>query len=111
MDPVNPVVGPISGNEIWLGTMAPKRWAKRAVTRNMIKRQAYTLLSQVQLPLAAYVVRLRAEFGKTQFVSASSVALKVAVRQELHQLLATVASAGVNLAVGNGEPIMKQPTP
>ena len=29
--------------DIWLGAMVPKRWAKRAVTRNAIKRQIYTV--------------------------------------------------------------------
>ncbi len=65
--------------------MVPKRWAKRAVTRNMIKRQIYSLGAQAAsaLPRAAYVVRLRAGFDRQQFVSATSDALKRAVRQEL----------------------------
>lgn len=75
--------------DVWLGAMVPKRWAKRAVTRNMIKRQAYTVLSHIELPQAAYVVRLRRDFSKTQFVSATSAVLKSAVRQELHQLIGT----------------------
>jgi ribonuclease P protein component len=85
----SPNVGVIDSGDIWVGAMVPKRWAKRAVTRNMIKRQAYTVLSQVRLPRAAYVVRLRCDFSKAQFVSATSTALKSAVRQELHQLIAT----------------------
>lgn len=68
-----------------MGAMVPKRWAKRAVTRNMIKRQIYSLgsLADTALPPAAYVVRLRAAFDRAQFVSASSNALKRQVRQEL----------------------------
>ena len=27
----------------WMGAMVPKRWAKRAVTRNCIKRQAFNV--------------------------------------------------------------------
>jgi ribonuclease P protein component len=79
-----------------IGAMVPKRWAKRAVTRNMIKRQIYSVGAQAAsaLPCAAYVVRLRAGFDRQQFVSASSVALKRAVRQELLALFASVQRPG-----------------
>lgn len=74
---------------VWLGAMVPKRWAKRAVTRNALKRQIYAVsqLYQAQLPVAAYVVRLRSGFDRVQFTSASSDALKLAASTELHQLL------------------------
>ena len=77
----------------WLGVLLPKRWAKRAVTRNAIKRQIYTVSQALQpsLPIAAHVVRLRSAFDRAQFPSASSEALKLAVRTELHQLFARVA--------------------
>jgi len=73
---------------VWLGAMAPKRWAKRAVTRNAIKRQIYNVSSDFEaaLPQAAHVVRLRAAFDRKEFVSASSDKLKAAVRAELQQL-------------------------
>lgn len=74
----------------WIGALVPKRWAKRAVTRNMIKRQIYTMI-QIQKPahrVAAQVVRLRAGFGPDRYPSATSIALKAAVRQELEQLFA-----------------------
>ena len=73
---------------VWLGAMVPKRWAKRAVTRNAIKRQIYNLSVQFEphLGIAAHVVRLRAAFDRKQFVSASSEALKAAVRAELLSL-------------------------
>jgi ribonuclease P protein component len=29
--------------EPWMGAIVPKRWARRAVTRNTIKRQIYTV--------------------------------------------------------------------
>ncbi len=75
--------------------MVPKRWAKRAVTRNMIKRQIYTStrLLQPALPQTAHVVRLRVGFDKLQFVSASSAALKLVVRQELDQLFSLARQA------------------
>ena len=73
---------------VWLGAMVPKRWAKRAVTRNAIKRQIYSLSSELEPTLAqqAHVVRLRAAFDRVQYVSAASAALKRAVRIELQQL-------------------------
>ena len=68
--------------------MVPKRWARRAVTRNTIKRQIYTVSQAfaARLPLAAHVVRLRTGFDRKQFISATSAHLKLAVRLELEQL-------------------------
>ncbi len=76
--------------DVWMGAMVPKRWAKRAVTRNTIKRQIYALSQDFAAALqpAAHVVRLRTGFDKTRFVSAASVQLKAAVRAELQQLFA-----------------------
>ena len=73
---------------VWVGAMAPKRWARRAVTRNAIKRQIYAVASEFEarLPQAAFVVRLRSTFDRKQFLSATSDVLKRAVRQELLQL-------------------------
>ena len=87
-------------SDVWLGVQVPKRWAKRAVTRNAIKRQIYTVSLDFESAMqpAAYVVRLRAVFDRKQFVSATSDALKVAVRKELLHLFAkataTVARPG-----------------
>lgn len=77
-------------DDVWLGAMVPKRWAKRAVTRNAIKRQVYTVSQEFEssLSLAAHVVRLRSSFDRQHFVSANSDALKAAVRSELRQLFA-----------------------
>lgn len=73
--------------------MVPKRWARRAVTRNTIKRQIYAVgaLFEARLPQAAHVVRLRTAFDRKQFVSASSDQLKRAVRAELLQLFGQAA--------------------
>ena len=81
--------------DVWLGAMVPKRWAKRAVTRNSIKRQIYNVSSEFEsvLPTAAHVVRLRSGFDRSKFVSASSDALKVAVRSELVQLFCNATHA------------------
>ena len=80
--------------DVWLGAMVPKRWARRAVTRNAIKRQIYNVSAHFAetLPCAAHVVRMRSEFDRKQFISASSDALKAAVRAELEQLFARAAA-------------------
>ena len=80
-----------SGPDVWLGAMVPKRWARRAVTRNAIRRQIHAVGESLQPPLAAdaHLVRLRAGFARSQFPSASSTALKAAVRAELLQLFAS----------------------
>ena len=79
-----------------MGAVVPKRWAKRAVTRNGIKRQIYTMSAALtpSLPTAAHVVRLRTAFAREQFVSAWSEALKAAVRGELQQLFERAAKPG-----------------
>jgi ribonuclease P protein component len=83
---------------VWLGAMVPKRWAKRAVTRNAIKRQIYSVGQEfaATLPVCAHVVRLRSSYDKALFPSASSEALRRTVREEL-QLLFTRAVAQANL--------------
>ena len=80
-------------SDVWLGAMVPKRWARRAVTRNTIKRQIHAVaaLFEARLPQAAHVVRLRATFDRKQFVSATSDPLKQAVRAELLQLFGHAA--------------------
>ena len=80
-------------HDVWLGAMVPKRWAKRAVTRNTIKRQIYAVGAsfEARLPQAAHVVRLRTAFDRKQFASASSDQLKQAVRAELLQLFGQAA--------------------
>ena len=80
---------------VWLGAMVPKRWARRAVTRNAIKRQIYNVSERfgARLPVAAHVVRLRTTFDRKLFISASSDQLKLAVRLELEQLFERAALA------------------
>lgn len=83
-----PEAAPFVEGRLLLGGLIPKRWAKRSVTRNLIKRQIYEVsaLYAHELTPTAHVVRLRAEFDKRHFLSASSVALKKTVRSELTQL-------------------------
>ena len=77
------------GAQAYSGAIVPKRWARRAVTRNLIKRQIRHIMP-AHIPALpdglAVVVRQRAAFDPQQFVSASSAMLRTAVRQELREL-------------------------
>ena len=80
---------------VWIGAMVPKRWARRAVTRNTIKRQIYIVSAGFlnNYPQAAFVVRLRKEFSRKEFFSATSDFLREAVRAEI----VTLMQAGIGL--------------
>jgi ribonuclease P protein component len=84
---------PLSAARPIIGVICPKRWAKRAVTRNTYKRQIYAVTHELadQLPAACLVLRLAASFSREEFTSATSAKLKVAVRQELKGLLGKIA--------------------
>ncbi|CAK7021553.1 ribonuclease P protein component [Saezia sanguinis] len=73
-----------------LGLIIPKRWAKRAVTRSLVKRQcrAQFALAAADLPAGDWIIRLRRSLDSGQWNSASSPALKQHVRQEIQHLLA-----------------------
>ncbi len=83
--------------QAWLGTVVPKRHAKRAVTRNLLKRQIRAALLRRDLPGQAllrsglWVVRLRAPFDRLAFASAASPALREAARAEIEALLGQAA--------------------
>ena len=76
------------GGKLVFGAVTPKKCAKSAVTRNLIRRQVQAVIKERSPKLVStiYVVRLRDSFKEKSFMSASSVALKKAVRQELIQL-------------------------
>jgi ribonuclease P protein component len=80
----------------WLGTVVPKRHARRAVTRNLLKRQMRQLMADrcAALPNGLWVLRLKAPFDRTRFVSPSSAALRDSARAELADLLQRAASRG-----------------
>jgi ribonuclease P protein component len=67
----------------------PKRHARRAVTRNLLKRQMRAAMQAhgPHLPPGLWVLRLKQPFDRKNFVSASSEALRLAVRDELAVLL------------------------
>lgn len=77
----------------WLGTVVPKRHARRAATRNLLKRQMRAVM-QAQLPALAsglWVVRLKAPFDQRQFPSAASAPLRASAREELSVVLQRAA--------------------
>ena len=73
----------------WLGTVVPKRHARRAVTRNLLKRQMRAVVQHEadKLPPGLWVLRLKAPFDKQQFPSAASAPLRDTARSELAILL------------------------
>ena len=88
-----PVDDPLTGH--WIGCVVPKRHARRAVTRSLLKRQIRGVFSEhaCRLPAGQWLVRLRQPFGTVKFVSASSAALRTAARDELDALLSRAAAA------------------
>ncbi|MEI6029280.1 MAG: ribonuclease P protein component [Betaproteobacteria bacterium] len=97
----NPHQGsPEQGFPRWMGCVVPKRHARRAVTRNLIKRQirASALRIQAGLPGGMWLVRLRQPFAVSAFPSAASPALRAAVRSELDRLMQKAAQRPLPLA-------------
>ncbi|SEL76220.1 ribonuclease P protein component [Roseateles sp. YR242] len=77
----------------WLGYVVPKRHARRAVTRTLLKRQIRQVFGTLPtLPPGLWVVRLRLPFDRKQFPSASSDALRAAAREELQYLIRKISS-------------------
>ncbi len=75
-------------NERWLGLVVPKRHAKRAVTRTLVKRQIRHVAAAcaARLEPGLWVVRQRSPFDPKLYPSAASDALKEAARAELRAL-------------------------
>lgn len=84
-----------AANNVWLGLVVPKRYAKRSVTRSLMKRQMRSAVvqqqSQAPLKKGLWVLRLRAAFDASRFKSAASPELKHAVNEELRELLSSTA--------------------
>ncbi len=77
-----------------LALVVPKRHAKRAATRNLIKRQIREALRRRldRWSGRQILIRQRGPFDRQQFPSAASDALRAAVRAELDLLFAQVAA-------------------
>lgn len=94
-----------SSPELWLGAVVPKRHARRAVTRSLLKRQIRSALERhaAALPAGLWLVRLRSPFPTAQFPSAASPALAGAARGELDRLLTRVQPSPAS-AAGAADP-------
>jgi ribonuclease P protein component len=85
--------GGFTGLDRWLGLVVPKRHARRAVTRTLVKRQIRNVAAAcaARLEPGLWVVRQRSPFDPKQFPSAASDALKEAARAELRALFERAA--------------------
>jgi len=83
---------PLSGQ--WLGMVVPKKHARRAVTRNLIKREMRATMASAgaALPAGLWVLRLKAPFDRQVFTSPGSALLLQAARDELLLLLQRAAA-------------------
>jgi ribonuclease P protein component len=86
--------GPTGVDDLRLALIVPKRQARRAVTRTLIKRQgrAQFAAHAGRLPAGDWLLRLRSGYPPAQFPSAASLALRRAVRAELQTLFGRVAA-------------------
>lgn len=96
---------------LYLGALVPKRWAKRAVRRNLVKRQIYSVaaLYQYRLKAQPYVVRLQRGFDSANHPSAGSIALKRLVRAELEALFGRSSHGNAASAAGALSPPVALP--
>lgn len=80
-------------DDCWFGWVVPKRFARRSVTRNLIRRQMRESATchRGELPRGLWVLRLHRGFDVGLFPSAASVQLRSASRGELDRLLARMA--------------------
>lgn len=78
----------------WYGAVVPKRHARKATTRNLLRRQIRAAIDRHHegLPRGLWLVRLRAPFDPGHYVSAGSIGLRAAARQELDRLLTRAAA-------------------
>jgi ribonuclease P protein component len=77
----------------WFGAVVPKRHARKAATRNLLRRQIRAAMDRhhAGLPRGLWLVRLRAPFDARRFPSAASAAMRAAARHELDALLTRAA--------------------
>jgi ribonuclease P protein component len=74
--------------------VVPKRHAKRAVTRNLIKRQLRAAMARHagRLPPGLWVVRLRLGFDRQAFPSPASDPLRETAHDEIELLFSRAAN-------------------
>jgi ribonuclease P protein component len=76
-----------------LGAVVPKRHARRAVTRSLLKRQIYAAGGRHagELARGLWIVRLHAPFDRSRYPSAASRALRDDARAELDELFSAAS--------------------
>ena len=81
---------------VCLGVAVPKRHARRAVTRNLIRRLVKVVFTRhlAEVPAGHWLVRLRSPFAAREFVSANSQVFARAVRSELEKLVGAITGPG-----------------
>ena len=77
----------------WLGVTVPKRFARNAVTRSLLKRQIRNAMERCAPNLVAglWIVRLRHGFDRANYRSAASDGLRYDVAAELDALMRSAA--------------------
>jgi ribonuclease P protein component len=90
------IVSALVDERLRLGLVVPKRHARRAVTRSLIKRQgrAQFAAHAERLARGDWLLRLRSPFAVKQFISATSQPLRLAVQGEMRALF-LAATQGV----------------
>jgi len=87
--------GPVDnlGGRHWLGLVVPKRLARRAVTRHLVKRQMREAMRRHadRLGPGLWVLRLQRAFDARRCAAAAPPALRHELRVELDALLARAA--------------------
>lgn len=90
-----------------LGCVIPKRLARRAVTRNLLRREIVQALVTRwdRLPAGLWLVRQREAWPIAQWHSAASEPLRLAVRRELAELLDACAAKSARAASAGSSPV------
>lgn len=88
-NPATPAVDDLARQRL-AGVVVPKRHARRAVTRSLVKRAMRCALArhEAELPAGTWVIRLRAPIDKSGFPSAASAPLRAELCAELDALVA-----------------------
>ncbi len=86
--------------------VVPKRHARRAVTRNLIKRQMRAVMDQQahSLPHGLWVLRLKTVFDVARFISPGSALLRQCARAELSLLLQRTAAGALAQGTARSRP-------
>ena len=92
--PVDDSSGGLDPTVSWLGAVVPKRHARRAVTRTLLKRAIYSIAEShsQRLGPGVWVLRLRAPFDRAVFRSSASDMLRRSSRGELESLFGSIGA-------------------